>query len=181
MVARLKDKYAQEIRPSLREKFGIGNVNAVPKIEKVCLNMGLGKSLEDGKILEVAKREMSNIAAQVAVVTSARISVSNFKLRQGYKIGCRVTLRDERMWLFLDKLMNVAIPQIRDFRGVKKSSFDRQGNYSLGIDEIVIFPEVDPDKLEYPLGMDVTMVIRNSAGPDQSRELLRMLGMPFAE
>lgn len=179
MATRLQSLYRSEIAPALKDEFGRSNIMAVPKLEKICLNMGVGKALDDNKMLEEASQTMTMIAGQASAITRARISVSNFRLRQGYRIGCRVTLRGDRMYEFLDRLVNLAIPMIRDFQGVNEKSFDKQGNYSLGIEEITIFPEVDPDKLSYPLGMDVTMVIKNSQGPAESRALLRKFGMPF--
>ncbi len=180
-MARLLKVYREEIVPSLQEQLGRKNVMAVPRIEKICLNMGVGKAVDDNKMLDAALREMKVIAGQSAAVTRAKVSVSNFRLRQGYRIGCRATLRGKRMYEFLDRMINLAIPRIRDFRGINANAFDRQGNYSLGIEEITIFPEVDPDKQEYPLGMDVTIVIRGSRGPDDSRALLKAFGMPFQE
>lgn len=180
VTTRMQDKYRTEVMPALREEFGIQNVMALPRLEKICLNMGLGEAINDPKLLDVAKREMGVICGQAPAVSTARIAVSNFRLRQGMKIGCRVTLRGARMYEFLDRLIGAAIPRIRDFRGVNPKSFDRQGNYSLGITEITIFPEVNADRLEHALGMDVTMVIRNSTGPDMSRRFLSLMGMPFA-
>lgn len=181
MAARLKELYRNEIVPALKEELGRTNVMAVPKIEKICLNMGLGRAMEDSKKLEAAQKHMTTIAGQAACVTKARISVSNFKVREGWNIGCRVTLRGERMYEFLDRLVNIAVPAIRDFRGIKATSFDGQGNFSMGVEEITIFPEVDPDKVDEQLGLDVTVVIKNSNGAEESRRLLQLMGMPFRQ
>lgn len=181
MKARLLDKYRNDVLPAMQNEFGRKNPHSLPKLEKICLNMGIGKAIDDSKILEEGIKIMSGIAGQSAVVTKARVSVSNFRLRQGYKIGCRVTLRGQMMYEFLDRLISMAIPRIRDFHGVSKRSFDKSGNYSLGVEEVTIFPEVDADRLVHPFGMDVTFVIKHSNGPDESRKFLKMMGMPFAE
>lgn len=178
-IMKSRELYKTQVVPAIMEEFGITNVNAVPRIEKISLNMGVGKAIDDAKMLDAARKEMSMIAGQTAAVTQARIAVSNFRLRQGYRIGCRVTLREKRMYDFLDKFIHVACPSIRDFRGLKDTSFDKQGNYSIGVEEISIFPEVDQDRMEYSFGMDITIVIRNSTGPEMSRRFLQMMGMPF--
>lgn len=178
-MARIWDMYRSEVAPALKEELGRGNQLAVPRLEKICLNMGVGRAIEDSKILDEAVQSMAVIAGQAPTVTQARIAVSNFRLRKGYKVGCRVTLRRARMYEFFDRLVNAAIPRIRDFRGLNPRSFDRQGNYSMGVDEVSVFPEVDPDKLEHPHGMDITFAIANSSGADESRALLKRLGMPF--
>lgn len=180
-MARLLKLYRKEIIPALQESLGRKNPMSIPRIEKICLNMGVGKALEDSKMLDEAVKDMSTVCGQAAVVTKARVSVSNFKLRQGYRIGCRVTLRGVMAFEFLDRLISTAIPRIRDFRGVSATSFDKQGNYSIGVEEITIFPEIDPDKVTYPLGMDITVVIKNAKSADESRQLLKLFGMPFAE
>ncbi len=180
-MARLLEAYRTEILPKLKDECGRANAMSLPKLEKVCLNMGVGKALDDAKALDEAVSYMKTIAGQAPVVTTARISVSNFKLRQGYRIGCRVTLRGQRMYEFIDRLVNAAMPRIRDFRGVSPHGFDRFGNYSMGVDEITIFPEIDPDRAEYPQGMDITFVIRNAQSAAEGRALLRHLGMPFRE
>ncbi|MCD8139780.1 MAG: 50S ribosomal protein L5 [Planctomycetaceae bacterium] len=179
--ARLLEKYRKEVLPAMQKDYGRSNPHSLPRLEKICLNMGIGKAIDDSKILEEGVKIMSTIAGQAAVVTKARVSVSNFRLRQGYKIGCRVTLRSSTMWEFFDRLVATAIPRIRDFRGVSRKSFDKLGNYSLGIEEVTIFPEVDADRLVYPFGMDVTFVIKNSKGREESMKFLKMMGMPFAE
>ncbi|GHS92203.1 50S ribosomal protein L5 [Planctomycetales bacterium] len=176
-----QEKYQKEVVPALREEFGIKNINAVPRLVKVCLNMGVGKAIDEAKVLDVAKKDLTLIAGQAAAVTTAKVAISNFHLREGQRIGCRVTLRRQRMYEFIDRLINVAIPRIRDFRGVKDRAFDKQGNYSLGIEDINIFPEINTDAAEYNLGMDVTFVIKNSAGAEQSKRFLKLLGMPFVE
>jgi len=179
--ARLAQKYREVVRPAMAEAFGRKNFLALPRLEKICLNMGVGKAIDDSKMLEEAVKAMTAVAGQAAVVTKARVSVSNFKLRQGYKIGCRVTLRGAMMWEFFDRLVSMAIPRIRDFRGVNRKSFDKFGNYALGIEEITIFPEIDADRMVYPFGMDANFVIRNSGGREESMQFLKLMGMPFAE
>lgn len=181
MMARLMEKYRKEVLPAMQKDFGRSNPHSLPRLEKICLNMGVGKAIDDSKILEEAAKNMTQIAGQNAVITKARVSVSNFRLRQGYKIGCRVTLRGSRMFEFMDRLVATAIPRIRDFRGVSNRSFDKAGNYSLGVEEITIFPEIDADKLSQPFGMDVTFVIKNSSGREESMKFLKLMGMPFAE
>ncbi len=180
-MARLMEKYRNEIAPAIQKEFGIENVNAIPKIEKICLNMGLGKAIQDSKILDAARKDMTMIAGQAAVPTTSKVSVANFHLREGMRIGCRTTLRGKRMYEFLDRLCNVALPRVRDFRGISSKGFDKQGNYSMGVEEITIFPEIDADKIDVSNGMDITVVIKNSNGREQSYRLLKMLGMPFAE
>lgn len=181
MKARLLEKYRNEVLPAMRKEFGRANLHSLPKLEKICLNMGIGKAIDDSKILEEGVKLMTAVSGQQAVVTKARVSVSNFRLRQGYKIGCRVTLRNSIMYEFFDRLVSTAIPRIRDFRGVSKRAFDKSGNYSLGVEEITIFPEIDADKMIHPFGMDVTFVIKNSRGREESSKFLKMMGMPFAE
>lgn len=181
MKARLLEKYRNEVLPAMQKDFGRSNAHSLPKLEKICLNMGIGKTIDDSKILEEGVKNMTIIAGQAAVVTKARVSVSNFRLRQGYKIGCRVTLRGNIMYEFFERLVATAIPRIRDFCGVSKKAFDKSGNYSLGVEEITIFPEVDADRLVHPFGMDVTFVIKNSTGREESHKFLKMMGMPFAE
>lgn len=180
-MARLLEKYRKEVLPAMQSDFGRTNPHSLPRIEKICLNMGVGKALDDSKILEEAVKAMTAIAGQAAVVTKARVSVSNFRLRQGYKIGCRTTLRGKRMYEFIDRLVATAIPRIRDFRGVSKRAFDKAGNYSIGVEEITIFPEIDADKMQHLFGMDVTFVIKNSTGREESMKFLRLMGMPFVE
>jgi len=180
-MARLQELYRDTVRAQVMEQFGITNIMAAPVLEKICVNMGVGKALEDAKALESAVADLTTIAGQKAVVTKAKRSVANFRLRAGYKIGCRVTLRRQKMWEFYDRLVNVAMPRIRDFRGVSPGSFDQAGNYTLGLSDQTVFPEINPDDTEYVQGMDVTMVIGNADGPERARALLKFLGMPFRE
>lgn len=178
MTPRLKDKYTNEIVPAMLKEFSYENVMEVPKIQKVVLNVGLGEAIQNIKLLEAAQKELGMITGQKAVITKAKKSIATFKLRQGMPIGCKVTLRGDRMYEFLDRLISVALPRIRDFRGVSGKSFDGRGNYSLGIREQFIFPEIDYDKVEMVHGLDV--VICTSARTDrESKALLRQLGIPF--
>lgn len=179
-MARLKDLYDKEIVPALMEKFQYKNVMEVPKLEKVVINMGVGDAKENPKFLESAVNDLSIITGQRPIVTQAKRSVSNFKLREGMKIGTKVTLRGERMYEFVDKFLNVALPRVRDFRGVSASSFDGRGNYSLGVREQLIFPEINYDMVEKVRGMDVVFVT-TAKTDEESREFLRLLGMPFAK
>jgi large subunit ribosomal protein L5 len=177
-VPRLKQLYRDEVVPKLRKEFGIDNVMAVPRIEKVSLNMGVGEAIQNIKILDDAVEEMSALAGQRPVVTRAQKSIAAFKVREGMPIGARVTLRGERMWEFLDRLIAVALPRVRDFRGVPTKSFDGRGNYTLGIRDHLIFQEVDYNKVEKSKGMNITIV--TTAGNDErALYLLRELGMPF--
>jgi len=175
---RLKEKYFKEIVPSLKSKFQYKSIMQVPKIEKICINKGVGAAVADKKIVDVALEEISTITGQRAVSTKARKAISNFKLRENLPIGVRVTLRGERMYEFLDRLMNVALPRVRDFRGVSDKGFDGRGNYTLGVKEQIIFPEISIDKVTRINGMDITFV--TSANTDEeSFELLKAFGMPF--
>ena len=177
-VPRLKEKYTKEIVPQLLEEFQYSSIMQVPKIEKICLNQGLGGATQDKKIVASAVEEMTMIAGQKAVETKASKSVSNFKLREGMTIGARVTLRHNQMYEFLDRLVTVALPRVRDFRGINDKSFDGRGNYSLGIQEQIIFPEIDLDKVSGITGMDITIV--TSAKTDrEALALLKGLGLPF--
>jgi len=178
MTSRLNDKYRKDVVPVLKKEFGIDNAMAVPKIEKVVLNMGVGEAIQNVKIVEAAAEELTKIAGQRAVITRARKSIATFKLREGMPIGCMVTLRGARMYEFLDRLLNVALPRVRDFRGVSDRSFDGRGNYSLGIREQIIFPEIDLDKVEKVRGLTIT--IGTTARTDaEGKALLKALGMPF--
>jgi large subunit ribosomal protein L5 len=173
----IKRRY-RDVIPQLTERHGYGNVMAVPKVEKIVINMGLGEAKDDSKVLEKASRELANITLQRPVVTKAKKSVSNFKLRAGMPIGLKVTLRGERMWAFLDKLINITLPRVRDFRGVNPNAFDGRGNYSLGLREQLVFPEINFDQVDATRGMDITIV--TSADTDEeARSLLELLGMPF--
>ena len=177
-VPRLRQRYKDEVVPRLQKEFGIDNIMAVPRIEKVNLNMGVGDAIQNIKVLDDAVEEMGALAGQKPVVTRAQKSIAAFKVRQGMPIGCRVTLRGQRMWEFLDRLITVALPRVRDFRGVPSKSFDGRGNYTLGIRDHLIFPEIDYNKIERPKGMNITIV--TTAGNDERAQfLLRELGMPF--
>ncbi len=178
MGARLLEKYRKDVIPVLRKEFGIENPMAVPRIEKVILNMGIGEAIANAKIVDAAAEELTKIAGQRAVVTKAKKSIASFKLREGMPIGCRVTLRGERMYEFLDRLLNVALPRVRDFRGVPTRAFDGRGNYTLGVKDHVIFPEIDPAKIEKSRGLNVT-IVTTAGSDDRARVLLRELGMPF--
>lgn len=178
MTSRLNDKYRKDVVPVLKKEFGIDNQMAVPKIEKVVLNMGVGEAITNVKIVEAAAEELTKIAGQRAVITRARKSIATFKLRAGMPIGCRVTLRGERMYDFLDRLLNIALPRVRDFRGVPSRAFDGRGNYTLGIKDHLVFPEIDPGKVDKSKGLNVT-IVTTAGSDDRARVLLRELGMPF--
>jgi len=178
-MARLKEKYRTEIRPQLMRQLGISNELAAPRLEKIVVNMGLGDAHTDQKILDAGMAELAAITGQKPKVTRASKSISGFKVRAGMQVGCMVTLRGDRMYEFMDRLLNVAIPRIRDFRGISPDSFDHHGNYTLGIREQIIFPEVVYDKVLRPRGMNITFVVANSRSAEQSRELLRAFGAPF--
>jgi len=178
-MARLKDYYKKEIVPRLTKDFGYKNVMQVPKITKIVVNMGLGEALSNIKILDSASEEISLITGQQPVITKARKSVANFKLREGNPIGCAVTLRREKMYEFLDRLVNVALPRVRDFRGISPKGFDGRGNYTFGIKEHIIFPEISYDKIDKIKGMNIT-VVTTAKTDEEARSLLRYLGMPFA-
>ncbi|HHV56863.1 MAG TPA: 50S ribosomal protein L5 [Firmicutes bacterium] len=176
----LREKYVQEVVPALVQRFGYANKMQVPKLEKVVINMGVGDALQNPKLLDAAVADLTQIAGQKPLVTRAKKSIANFKVRAGAAIGCKVTLRGERMYDFLQKLMNVALPRVRDFRGVSPKGFDGRGNYTLGVREQLIFPEIDYDKVEKVRGMDIT-IVTTAKTDEESRELLRLLGMPFRE
>ena len=177
---RLLDRYNKEIVPALSQKFNRKNRLSLPKLTKIVLNMGVGKALQDKERMKVASEQLGLIAGQRAQVTKARVAVSGFRLREGNEIGCRVTLRGKRMYVVLDRLINVALPSIRDFRGVNPNSFDGHGNYSMGLTEQLVFPEIDPDKVTFTQGMDITFVT-TTKNDDEARELLRLFGMPFRD
>ncbi|MDQ3321616.1 MAG: 50S ribosomal protein L5 [Acidobacteriota bacterium] len=179
-MARLKDKYKNEIAPALAKDFGIENPMAVPRIEKVVINMGMGESIANAKILDVAVEELRVITGQKPVVTKAKKSIASFKLRQGMNIGTMVTLRGERMYEFLDRLISVALPRVRDFRGISGKAFDGRGNYTLGIREQLIFPEIDFNKVDKTRGMNIS-IVTTAKNDEQSRALLKALGMPFRQ
>jgi large subunit ribosomal protein L5 len=180
MKSRLQEKFAKEILPALATKFGRKNSLSLPKLQKIVLNMGVGKALQDKNRMTEAVEHLTQIAGQKAQITKSRIAVSGFRLREGNEIGCRVTLRGRRMFEFLDRFINVALPRIRDFRGVNPKSFDGNGNYTLGVSEQLIFPEIDPDKVNFTQGMDITFVT-STRSDEEARELLRAFGMPFRE
>lgn len=180
MSARLQERYEKEVVPALMEKFGYKNIMEVPKLEKIVVNMGVGEAKDNAKVLESAVGDMQLISGQKPVITRAKKSIANFKIRENMPIGCKVTLRKLKMYEFADKLMNVALPRVRDFRGVSDKSFDGRGNYSLGIKEQLIFPEVEYDKIDKVRGMDIIFVT-SAKTDEEARELLRFLGMPFAQ
>ena len=178
MTPRIKETYKKEIVGQMMQKFGYKNKMEVPKLEKIVCNMGLGKAVMESKLIEVAAAEMAKITGQKPVVTRAKKAIANFKLRRGLPIGCRVTLRANHMYEFFDRLCNVALPRVRDFKGISPKGFDKSGNYTLGIVEHIIFPEIDFDKTEKVLGMNVTFVT-TAKTDDEARNLLSILGMPF--
>jgi large subunit ribosomal protein L5 len=174
----LKERYQTEIVPALMETLRLDNVMQVPRVQKVVVNIGVGEALENAKALDAAVGDMTIITGQKPVITQARKSIANFKLREGRQIGVKVTLRGERMWAFLDRLMNVALPRVRDFRGISPNAFDGRGNYTLGLREQLVFPEIDYDKIDKIRGLEVS-IVTSAETDEQGRELLRMLGMPF--
>ena len=177
-MSRLKDFYNSQIKNDLREKFNYKNVMEIPKLEKIVINIGVGEAVANSKALDGAVNDLTAIAGQKPIITRAKKSIANFKIRENMPIGCKVTLRGEKMYEFLDKLINIAIPRVRDFRGVRATSFDGRGNYSLGIKEQLIFPEIDYDKIDQVRGMDIIMVT-SAKTDEEARELLRAFGMPF--
>ena len=179
-MSRLKDQYQNEIVDAMIKKFGYKNIMDVPKLDKVVINMGVGEAKDNAKLLESAIADMEKIAGQKAVVTRAKNSVANFKIREGMPIGCKVTLRGEKMYEFVDRLINLALPRVRDFRGVNPNAFDGRGNYALGIKEQLIFPEIEYDKIDKVRGMDVIFVT-TAKTDEEARELLTQFNMPFAK
>ena len=179
-MSRLKDQYKAEIVPALTKKFGYENVMQVPKLDKIVINMGVGEAKENPKALESAVADLETITGQKAVLTKAKNSIANFKIREGMNIGCKVTLRGEKMYEFLDRLVNLALPRVRDFRGVNPNSFDGRGNYALGIKERFIFPEIEFDKIDKVRGMDIIFVT-TAKTDEEARELLTLFNMPFAK
>ncbi|MBQ9608167.1 MAG: 50S ribosomal protein L5 [Lachnospiraceae bacterium] len=177
-MSRLKDLYNDEIKDAMTKKFGYKNVMQIPKLEKIVINMGVGEARENAKILDSAVKDLEIITGQKAVITRAKKSVANFKLREGMPIGCKVTLRGEKMYEFTDRLVNLALPRVRDFRGVNPDAFDGRGNYALGIKEQLIFPEIEYDKVDKVRGMDVIFVT-TAETDEEARELLSLFGMPF--
>jgi large subunit ribosomal protein L5 len=180
MAPRLKEHYQNEVRKKLQDEFQIVNPMAVPKVEKVVLNMGMGEAIANAKLLDTAVDELTTITGQKPVVTKAKKSIASFKLREGQSIGTMVTLRGEKMYEFLDRLINIALPRVRDFRGVPTKSFDGRGNYTLGIRDHLIFPEIDPVKVDKSKGMNIT-IVTTAKSDEQARSLLRELGLPFAK
>ena len=179
-MSRLKSLYKDEIVDSMIKKFGYKNVMEVPKLDKIVINMGVGEAKENAKILDSAVKDLETITGQKAVLTKAKKSVANFKIREGMAIGCKTTLRGEKMYDFMDRLVNLALPRVRDFRGVSADSFDGRGNYALGIKEQLIFPEIEYDKVDKVRGMDF-IVVTTAKTDEEARELLRLFGMPFAK
>jgi len=177
-MVRLQDHYKEQVVPQLMEKFGYGTVMQVPRIEKITLNMGVGEAIGDKKVMEFAVGDMEKIAGQKAIVNKAKKSVAGFKVREGWPVGCKVTLRRDRMYEFLDRLINIAIPRIRDFRGLSAKSFDGRGNYSMGVKEQIIFPEVEYDKIDALRGMDIT-ITTSAANDEECRALLDGFNFPF--
>lgn len=178
MAARLKKRYAEEIAPALLKKFNYRSPMQLPKIEKIVVNMGVGEAAQNSKVLDGAVEDLTQITGQKPIITRAKKSIAGFKLREGMPIGCKVTLRGERMYHFLDKLINVALPRVRDFRGVSPKSFDGHGNYSLGLREQLVFPEIQYDKIDKVRGMDI-IIVTTAETDEEARELLTQFGMPF--
>lgn len=179
-MARLKDLYNSEIKEAMTKKFGYKNVNEIPRLDKIVINMGVGEAKENSKVLDSAVRDLEIITGQHAVTTKAKKSVANFKIREGQAIGCKVTLRGERMYEFLDKLFNISLPRVRDFHGVSNTAFDGRGNYTLGVKEQLIFPEINFDKVSKVRGMDV-VIVTTAKTNKEAQSLLAGLGMPFAK
>ena len=179
-MARLKTMYQQEVAPALMKKFGYKSVMQIPRLDKIVINVGCGDAKDNTKAIEAIVKDITAITGQKAVVTKARKSVANFKLREGMAVGVKVTLRSDKMWEFLDRLFNVALPRVRDFRGISANSFDGRGNYALGIKEQLIFPEIDYDKIEKIRGMDIVMCTTANTD-EEARELLKLLGAPFIQ
>ena len=179
-MARLKDRYNEKIAPTLKERFGIDNPMRVPRLEKIVVNMGVGEAVQNSRALDGAMENLARITGQKAQLRRARKSIAGFKIREGMPVGARVTLRGERMWEFLDRLISVALPRVRDFRGVSPNSFDGHGNYALGLREQLIFPEISYDAIDATRGLDVA-VVTTTESDEEARELLRLLGMPFRD
>jgi large subunit ribosomal protein L5 len=179
-IPRLKARYRAEILPELREEFGFSNVMQVPTVSKIVVNMGVGEAARDSKLIEGAIRDLTDITGQKPQVTKARKSIAQFKLREGQPIGAHVTLRGDRMWEFLDRLLSIALPRIRDFRGLSPKQFDGKGNYTFGLNEQSMFHEIDQDKIDRTRGMDIT-IVTTATNDDEGRALLRLLGFPFKE
>ena len=178
-MARLKDFYSQEVAPAMMKKFGYKNVMEIPKVEKVVVNMGVSEAVGNPKVLDAAVADLTQISGQKPIVTKAKKSISAFKVREGMSIGTKVTLRGERIYHFMDKLLNVALPRVRDFRGISPKAFDGRGNYTLGVKEQLIFPEMEYDKIDKIRGMDIT-IVTTAKTDEEARELLKLMGMPFS-
>jgi large subunit ribosomal protein L5 len=178
MSQRLKERYEQEVAPALMKTLNLKNVMEIPRIKKVVVNIGVGEALDNAKALDAAVSDLTQIVGQKPVIQKARVSIANFKLREGRSIGVKVTLRGERMWSFLDRLMNIALPRVRDFRGVSPDSFDGRGNYTLGLREQLVFPEIEYDKIDKLRGLEIS-IVTTARTDDEARQLLRFLGMPF--
>ena len=174
----MKEKYNKEVVPALMKSFDMNNIMRVPCVEKIVVNIGLGEALDNAKALDAGVNDLTQITGQKPIITRARKSIANFKLREGRAIGAKVTLRGEKMWSFLDRLMNIALPRVRDFRGISPNSFDGRGNYTLGLREQLVFPEIDYDKIDKIRGMEIT-IVTSAANDDEGRQLLQLLGMPF--
>ncbi len=179
-MSRLKEMYSNEIMDAMKKKFGYKNVMQIPKLDKIVINMGVGEARENAKVLDAAVKDLETISGQKAIITRAKKSVANFKLREGMPIGCKVTLRGEKMYEFTDRLVNLALPRVRDFRGVNPNAFDGRGNYALGIKEQLIFPEIEYDKIDKVRGMDIIFVT-TAETDEEARELLTLFGMPFSK
>ena len=179
-MARLKDRYDEEIAPALKERFGIENPMRIPRLEKIVVNMGVGEASQNSRALDGAIEDLAKITGQKAQMRRARKSIAGFKIREGMPVGARVTLRGERMWEFLDRLVSVALPRVRDFRGISPASFDGHGNYAVGLKEQVIFPEISYDSIDATRGLDVA-IVTTTESDEEARELLRLLGMPFRQ
>ena len=179
-MSRLKDEYINEIAPAMQKKFGYTNVMQIPKMDKIVINMGVGEAKENAKVLESAISDLQTITGQKPIITKAKKSIANFKIREGMNIGCKVTLRGDKMYEFMDRLINLALPRVRDFRGVNPNAFDGRGNYALGIREQLIFPEIEYDKIDKVRGMDVIFVT-TAKTDEEARELLTMFNMPFSK
>jgi large subunit ribosomal protein L5 len=177
---KMQEKYNQEVVPALRKAFDLKNIMQVPRIEKVVVNIGMGEAMDNPKALEAAVSDLTTVTGQKPITTKARKSIANFKLREGRLIGTKVTLRGDRMWAFLDRLMNTALPRVRDFRGVSANAFDGRGNYTLGLRDQLIFPEIEYDKIDKLRGMEVT-IVTTARNDDQARVMLQLLGMPFSK
>lgn len=180
MIPRLQEKYQQEILPALAERYGRSNRLALPRLQKIVVNMGVGEAIQEKKHMETAVEALTQITGQKPIITKARKSIAGFRLREQMPIGCKVTLRRQRMYEFLDRLISVALPRVRDFRGLSATAFDKNGNYSLGLSEQLVFPELNPDRFTRIQGLNITMVTTTHSD-DEARELLRMLGMPFQQ